>query len=127
MADQNTYISVSDLFEKYGEQLAMQWVGGQSGGDRLITPEEYRPASDDAGEDDLDDLAADPYSKGTVFPGKSLAGYLNLIHPHQIQILGGVELDYLDELRDITRHDTVKQLIAHNLDIVSKFFCYFNP
>jgi HPr kinase/phosphorylase len=113
MADQNTYISVSDLFEKFGEQLAMQWVGGRNGGGRIITPEEYRPTTYDAVEDDLDDLVSDSYRKSIVCSGKSLAGYLNLIHPHQIQILGGVELDYLGELRDITRHDTVKQLIAH--------------
>lgn len=113
MADQNTYISVSEMFEKYGEQLAMRWVGGQNGGDRVITPEEYRPTSYGVGEDDLDDLAVDTYKKGVVRPGKSLVGYLNLIHPHQVQILGGVELDYLEQLRDITRHDTVKQLIAH--------------
>lgn len=114
MTDEHSAISVSELFEKYGEQFSLRWLGGQNGGDRIITPEEFRDPSFDFIEDDLDDLAAAHYNQTDIRPGMSLVGYLNLIHPHQIQILGNVELDYLEELRDITRHDTVKQLISHN-------------
>lgn len=114
MAEEHATISVSELFENYGEQLGLRWLSGHGGGGRNITPEESRYLSYDYVEDDLDDLAADHYGRSPIRPGRSLVGYLNLIHPHQIQILGNVELDYLQELRDITRHDTVKQLIAHN-------------
>lgn len=112
MPNDSAQISVSELFEKYGERLSMHWVAGKNGGDKTITPEEYRPHPMDYIRDDMDDLTSEPQGMGLKMAGKSLVGYLNLIHPHQIQVLGNVELDYLEELRDITRHDTVKQLIA---------------
>ncbi len=114
MTDNGTHISVGELFEKYGERLMLQWLAGKRGGDRVMTPEEYRPHPLDYIRDDVDDLITEPQGPTQKMAGKSLVGYLNLIHPHQIQIMGNVELDYLEELRDITRHDTVKQLIAHD-------------
>lgn len=113
MANEETHISIAELFEKYGKELSLRWVSGQKGGDRAITPEEYHSPSPDIAEDEMEDAGPAPYSPEAVTPGVSLVGYLNLIHPHQVQILGNVELDYLEGMRDITRHDTVKQLIAH--------------
>jgi len=113
MANNNVHISVGELFEKHGERLSLQWVAGKNGGGNIITPEEYRSKPRDNSKYDINDHASEPAGSEIRTPGKSLAGYLNLIHPHQIQILGNVELDYLEQLRDITRHDTVKQLISH--------------
>ncbi len=112
MSNNNDHISVGELFEKYGERLNLQWVAGKGGGENIISPEEYRSGPMDYIKDDMDDLITEPSGYETRTPGKSLAGYLNLIHPHQIQIMGNVEQDYLEQLRDITRHDTVKQLIT---------------
>jgi len=114
MAEENTSISVARLFEKHGEELGLHWVSGRKGGDRAITPQEYRSPSFPFPEDEMEEVAAAPYCRTDARPGMSLVGYLNLIHPHQIQILGNVELDYLESMRDITRHDTVKQLIVHD-------------
>lgn len=48
-----------------------------------------------------------------VATGRSFVGYLNLIHPHQIQVIGNTELDYIEGLRDTTRDDAVRQLFDH--------------
>lgn len=112
MTSNSSHISVGELFEKYGERLMLQWIAGKNGGNKTITPEEYRPNSHNYIKDDMDDLTSEPQDTDVKLTGKSLVGYLNLIHPHQIQIMGNVELDYLEGLRDITRHDTVKQLIS---------------
>ena len=111
MSNNNT-ISVSELFNKHGEKLCLNWVGGDNGGERIIVTEEQQGYNRELGGDDMDNTGENPISSAKEETGKSLVGYLNLIHPHQIQILGGVELEYLDNLRDITRHDTVKQLIS---------------
>lgn len=47
-----------------------------------------------------------------------LAGYLNLIHSHQIQVLGPQETTYLDNLGDNTRADTLKQIFSGNTVLV---------
>ena len=112
MSDINT-ITVSELFEKYGEKLCLNWIGANRGGERTIVTEEPQDYLHDIDEDDLDNTGEHRItSPGRQQPGKSLVGYLNLIHPHQIQILGQVELEYLENLRDITRHDTLKQLVS---------------
>jgi len=114
VANEETHISIAELFEKYGKELSLNWISGQKGGDRSITPEEYHSPPLDISEDDMEGPGSASYNPAAVTPGVSLVGYLNLIHPHQVQILGNVELDYLEGMRDITRHDTVKQLIAHD-------------
>ena len=52
--------------------------------------------------------------KNRTLISQSLVGYLNLIHPHQIQVLGSMELKYIEGLRDISRQDAIKQLFDHN-------------
>lgn len=111
MSTSNT-ISVSELFNKHAEKLCLKWAGGARGGERTIVTEEQQEHPFGTGGDDMDNTGENRIMAPAEKPGKSLVGYLNLIHPHQIQIVGGVELDYLENLRDITRHDTVKQLIS---------------
>lgn len=111
MSNNNT-ISVSELFTKHADKLCLNWIAGKRGGDRIIVTEEQLVHRYDLGADDMDNSGEHRLPPPAERTGKSLVGYLNLIHPHQIQILGDVELDYLDNLRDITRHDTVKQVIS---------------
>jgi len=113
MTETTNQITVNDLFEKHGEKLTLQWVAGLEGKDNLIVPEvkEHYPASM---EDEKSGSIKDIISTTSNSPGgKSLVGYLNLIHPPQIQLLGSVELNYLESLRDISRHDAVKQLFKN--------------
>jgi HPr kinase/phosphorylase len=98
MSELKRQISVDELLQQHGSRLELTCVAGDAGRRRLIVPE--RAGSDIA-------------SGKHVGTDKSLAGYLNLIHPHQIQIIGSVELKYIDGLRDITRHDAIKQLFKH--------------
>ena len=100
MVEATTHITVQELIDKHGERLELAWAAGKSGKDRIIIPETVSNDGD-AGKDRPQES------------GKSLVGYLNLIHPHQVQIIGSVEMKYIDSLRDITRHDAIKQLFKH--------------
>lgn len=79
-------ITIDTLFERYGEKLGLSWTGGHTGGNRTISPEEDGPTL------------------------KSLVGCLNLIHPHQIQILGAVEHDYLASLSERAMSESLDQM-----------------
>ncbi|MCZ6525222.1 MAG: HPr(Ser) kinase/phosphatase [Gammaproteobacteria bacterium] len=114
MSEITSQITVNDLFEKHGVKLSLSWISGQAGRANIIIPEESEQNSAYVEKDDLDAAQqVKPASLNTA-GGKSLVGYLNLIHPHQIQVIGGVELKYIEGLRDITRHDAVKQLFKHD-------------
>ena len=76
-------------------------------GKKQIYPEEIHPNQEDDNSADDVDVSAENKS------GKSLVGYLNLIHPHQIQVLGEMELKYMNGLRDISRQDAIRQLFKH--------------
>ena len=110
MTDQ---ITVSDLFNTHAQKLMLEWVAGQEGGKRIITPEESSLRPHDYAADEM--YGHDKNKRGRVdLPtNKSLVGYLNLIHPHQIQVLGKIELSYLEGLRDISRQDAIRQLFSH--------------
>lgn len=78
-------VTVSTLFQRYGQRLSLYWFTGQDGDQRTLG------CTDDT-------------------PGKSLIGYLNIIHPNRLQILGHLELDYLNSLTPSLRHDVIQQL-----------------
>ncbi|MFQ5659698.1 MAG: HPr(Ser) kinase/phosphatase [Gammaproteobacteria bacterium] len=103
-------ITVDELFAKHGEKLELTLVAGQQGKDNTIVPETSEEISTRIAGDDLDARQKKTSSPIRRPTGKSLVGYLNLIHPHQIQVLGDFELKYIDGLRDITRHDAIKHL-----------------
>ena len=100
MIEATSKITVEEVLNQHGERLELTCVAGKSGKTRIILPEKDNVKADDE----------DGPARSTE---KSLVGYLNLIHPHQIQIIGTVELKYIDSLRDITRHDAIKQLFRH--------------
>ena len=68
-------LTARDLFDDLHEKLSLQWAAGIG---------ESKPYSISAG-----DLSARP----------DLAGFLNLIHPNKVQVLGEAEIHYLDSLQ----------------------------
>ncbi|RPH46400.1 MAG: HPr kinase/phosphorylase [Burkholderiales bacterium] len=79
-------LTVRELVERSAETMALRWVGGFRGADR--------PAATPA-PDTVDQV-----------------GYLNLIHPHRIQVLGIAEVAYFHRLSDTRRQHIVDEIIA---------------
>lgn len=107
MTDQ---ITIIDLFNNHSQKLMLEWVAGQEGGKRTIVPEESSLRPPEYTADDMDVQSKNKPQRVDLPTNKSLIGYLNLIHPHQIQVLGKIELSYLEGLRDISRQDALRQL-----------------
>lgn len=110
MAEITDKITIEDLYHVHGNKFDLVWVAGKAGKHNVIVPETTRT---DQARGHEEGVEVPELKKLTTAGGKPLIGYLNLIHPHQIQIIGGVELNYVEGLRDITRHDAVKQLFKH--------------
>ena len=82
-------ISARELFDQLHERLALRWVtSGQRGGERTLERGEQQ----------------------TRRP--SLAGYLNVIHPNKVQIVGSAELAWLDTLDARQRWETLERIIG---------------
>ncbi len=107
MTDSKNQLSVEDLFNQHSEKLQLSWVAGQHGGKRVICPETMD-------EKDKRSTSSKRPKKEEQIDIQSLVGYLNLIHPHQIQVIGKMELKYIDGLRDISRQDAIRQLFNHD-------------
>ncbi|HEX19645.1 MAG TPA: HPr(Ser) kinase/phosphatase [Acidiferrobacteraceae bacterium] len=67
-------LTADDLFAYQQEALKLEWVAGKEGKDRLLE------------------------NVNAVYPGIALVGYLNIIHPNPIQIIGPHEIKYLEQL-----------------------------
>tara|TARA_R110002020_G_scaffold266184_1_gene481044 strand:- start:882 stop:1832 length:951 start_codon:yes stop_codon:yes gene_type:complete len=80
-------LSARELFDELGDRLELRWLGGQRGGERLIERGEH--------------LSRRP----------SLAGYLNVIHPNKVQIIGSAELAWLDGLDARTRWEVLLKVM----------------
>ena len=78
-------VTVRSLLELHRATLALTWVTGEAGSDRPLAP-----------------LAGEP---------TALAGYLNLIHPPQAQVIGNRELSYLDQLEHAARARDIRELV----------------
>ena len=85
----HTRLTVKELFDQVGERLKLRWVGGRRGESRVIEP------------------------GGTLARRPSLAGYLNIIFPNKVQILGTEELAYLDGLDPRQRWETIEKVLNH--------------
>ncbi|MGH8145537.1 MAG: HPr(Ser) kinase/phosphatase [Rhodanobacteraceae bacterium] len=82
-------LSARDLFDDIRERMALRWVAGQAGADRSL-------------------------QAGGAGPRRpSEVGYLNIIYPNKLQIVGGEELNYLDGLDARQRWETVQKIFAH--------------
>lgn len=80
-------LTAHDLIASLGERLDLKWVGDK--------PPESGPS-----------IAADDSSSRPA-----LAGFLNLIHPNKIQVLGLEELTFLEKLSVSDRENTLQRLV----------------
>lgn len=85
----NASITARDLFEQQQERLALRWLAGQEGASRVL--------------ESVETNARRP----------SLAGYLNIIYPNKVQILGTEELSWLDGLDSRLRWETIERLMQY--------------
>ncbi|HVF34576.1 MAG TPA: HPr(Ser) kinase/phosphatase, partial [Candidatus Saccharimonadia bacterium] len=82
-------MSARELFDQLQERFGLRRVAGQRGEGRVIEPGDH--------------LQRRP----------TLIGYLNMIHPNKIQLIGSEELRYLDGLDAGQRRETIAKIIAH--------------
>lgn len=82
-----TRITARELFDQQKDKLGLRWLAGQNGANREIEAGDTR----------------------TRRP--SLAGYLNVIYPNRVQILGTEELAWLDTLDARQRWETIEKII----------------
>jgi HPr kinase/phosphorylase len=81
-------MTVSELVDRFSERLELRWISGRRHADnRTLSVASFR---------------ARP----------SLVGYLNLIHPNRIQVLGREELSWLDQLDAKKRWETIAGICA---------------
>lgn len=81
----NQQLTVRELFDQVGERMKLRWLAGHRGENRVIR------AGDHSGR------------------RPSLVGYLNLIFPNKVQIIGTEELRYLDSLDPRHRWETIEK------------------
>jgi HPr kinase/phosphorylase len=82
-------ISARQLYDSVHERMALRWVSGMRGEGRALEPgvaQARRP---------------------------SLIGYLNVIYPNKIQIIGSEELNYLDGLDSRQRWEVMHKIAAY--------------
>ncbi len=79
-------LSASELYAEVATRLELSWVSGEGDAERRIEIAEGRQRR------------------------PSLVGYLNLIHPNKIQILGVEEITFLDALPAATRRTTIQRM-----------------
>jgi HPr kinase/phosphorylase len=81
-------LSARELFEDIKERMALRWVAGRDGGERALQ------------------------AGGAGQRRPSEIGYLNIIYPNKLQIVGSEELNYLDGLDSRQRWETVQKIVA---------------
>jgi HPr kinase/phosphorylase len=82
-------LSAREIFDALSERMALRWIAGNNGQSRVFEVDER--------------LQRRP----------SLVGYLNIIYPNKIQIVGQEELGYLDGLDPKQRADTVAKIVGY--------------
>lgn len=80
-------LSVQQLFDARAKPLELIWISGQDLNPSIIDNDEK-------------------YTDITL-----LVGFLNLVRPFRIQVLGKEELDYLSKLGKNSRHDSLQRLL----------------
>ena len=87
--DPGQQVAARELFDQLQERFHLRWIAGARGEQRAIELGEH--------------LQRRP----------SLVGYLNIIYPNKVQIVGTEELRYLDGLDARQRAETVAKIIAY--------------
>ena len=85
----NQSLTARELFDQQHERLGLRWLAGQHGAARVLEAVE------------------------TNARRPSLAGYLNIIYPNKVQILGTEELQWLDGLDSRLRWETIERLMQY--------------
>jgi len=78
-------LTTRDFMQSHGEKLGLNWQAGQAGENRLLQNEK-------------------------VMTGIPIAGYLNLVKPNRVQVLGPEEVEYLEQLGENSHKDAVARL-----------------
>ena len=86
MSEFDASVSAGEIFEQQQERLNLRWVAGAQGAGRRIE------------------------SSHSKSRRPSLAGYLNIIYPNKVQILGTEELQWLDALDSRQRWETIQKI-----------------
>jgi HPr kinase/phosphorylase len=81
-------ITAIRLFEDLGERLQLQWVSGSR------------------------DETAYSISSEDLSERPAMAGFLNLIHPNKVQVLGPEEINYLESLESTEKFATITRILA---------------
>ena len=85
----NQSLTARELYDRQHERLGLRWLAGQAGAGRVLEAVE------------------------TNARRPSLAGYLNIIYPNKVQILGTEELAWLDGLDSRLRWETIERLMQY--------------
>lgn len=83
-------LTARQLFDDVQERMGMRWAAGMRGEKRILDPGESKSRR------------------------PSLVGYLNIIYPNKVQIIGSEELAWLDGLDSRQRWEIIQKIMAHN-------------
>ena len=78
-------LSTRDFIQSHGEKLGLKWQAGEKGEHRLLQSEQSPT-------------------------GIPIAGYLNLVRPNRVQVLGPKEVQYLKKLGKNSHKDAISRL-----------------
>jgi len=81
----NDDLTTRDFIQSHGERLRLNWQAGKKGENRLLQNEKS-------------------------ISGIPIAGYLNLVKPNQVQVLGPEEVKYLEQLGKNSHEDAISRL-----------------
>jgi HPr kinase/phosphorylase len=79
-------VNIRQLFDDKQERLALSWVAGADGANKILDSEQLNSSS------------------------RGLIGHLNLIHPNWVQVLSTIEIDYLRSLGTAALDTALTQL-----------------
>ena len=78
-------LTIRDFIQSHGERLGLVWEAGQ-------------------------DVESRHFQSENIITGVPIAGYLNLVKPNQVQVLGPEEVKYLKQLKDNSHKDAMSRL-----------------
>ena len=111
MSDVTNKLSIEDLFSIQHERLQLKWIAGKRGAKNTIVRENIITAKTSNAK--KKEATSKKEKENENIPSDlSLIGHLNLIHPQQIQIIGSMEIKYLEGLRDISMQDVIKEIFS---------------
>ncbi len=79
-------LTVDALYARHAEGLRLEWIAGRSGGSQALRTEE-----------------------SSSWPA-NMVGHMNLVRPHQVQVIGRSETEYLDSLSGADAETTSERL-----------------